>query len=67
VRRFSEQVSVIGREPEETTRVYDPITLLHDMFVDLVGRHARERERGALWVEELSVDAVKPAPHEVQL
>jgi hypothetical protein len=34
VRRFSEQVSVIGREPEETSKVYDPITLLHDMFVD---------------------------------
>jgi hypothetical protein len=64
VRRFSEQVSVISREPEETVKVYDTITLLHGMFVDLSSRHARERERGASWVEGLSVDAVEPASPE---
>jgi hypothetical protein len=62
VRRFSEQVSVISREPEETVKVYDTITLLHGMFVDLSSRHARERERG---VEGLIVDAVELAPPEV--
>jgi hypothetical protein len=64
VRRFSEQVSVIGREPEESTKVYDPIPLLHGIFVDLISRHARERERGVSWVEGLSVNAVEPAPPE---
>jgi hypothetical protein len=65
VRRFSEQFSVISREPEETVKVYDRITLLHGMFVDLISRHARERKRGASWVEGLSVNAVEPVPPEV--
>jgi hypothetical protein len=65
VRRFSEQVSVISREPEETVKVYDTITLLPDMFVDLISRHVQQRERGASWVEGLSVEAVEPAAPEV--
>jgi hypothetical protein len=35
------------------------------MFVDLISRHARERERVASWIEGLSVDAVEPAAPEI--
>jgi hypothetical protein len=65
VRRFSEQFSVISREPEETTKVYDATPLLPDMFVDLISRHVQQRERGASWVEGLSMNAVEPVAPEV--